>query len=74
MLVPSLDTGGVSEKADNMGSHSYRLRVCGINIQSREIAVWAWESLGKGVFEAVKCKGPETRLDRENLHGLLWPS
>lgn len=57
-----------------MGSHSYRLRVCGINIQSREIAVWAWESLGKGVFETVKCKGPETRLDRENLHGLLWPS
>lgn len=41
MLIPSLDTGGVSEKkTDNMGSHSYRLRVCGIDIKSREIDVY----------------------------------
>lgn len=75
MLIPSLDTGGVSEKkTDNMGSHPYRLRVCGIDIKSREIDVWTWEGSGRGAFEAVMCKDPGTRLDTENLHSLLWPS
>lgn len=72
MLGPFLDTRGVSGKmTDNMGSHSYRLRVCDIDIKSREIDVWVWESSEKGAFEAVKCKGPGTRLIRENWHGLL---
>lgn len=76
MLGPFLDTGGVSEKmTDNMGSHSYRLRVCSIDIKSREIAVWAWESSGKGAFEAVKCKGPAwDQAELGELHSLLWPS